>query len=230
MSDIERNLSDIREHIARTNAEQTVRLMAVTKNRTREEALLAIALGVDCIGENRVQESRDKWTEKPSVPLHLIGHLQTNKVKYAIDHFDAIDSIDSEKIADQLEMRLSQTQGLASAMIQINGGREDSKSGFAPDLDVVSRFLERGKSWPHLEFIGIMALFPRAIDNSATEKQRIRKLMKETGELWRMCKLEGYPWAPLTVLSMGMSEDYEWAIEAGSTLIRLGTRIFGPRA
>ena len=230
MSLIASNIQRIRETIARLQPDHAVEIMAVTKNRTRYEAEEAINLGVDLIGENRVQESIAKWTPRPLIPLHLIGHLQTNKVKYAIDHFDAVDSLDSEKVAEQLNRRLAeQTGGTFNVMLQINAGMEESKTGFPPDCDVVRNFLLQASKWPHLEFIGIMALFPRAIDTSEQEKQRIRKLMKETGELWRMCQMEGFPWAPLTILSMGMSEDYEWAIDAGSTLIRLGTNIFGPR-
>ncbi|AUW94404.1 YggS family pyridoxal phosphate-dependent enzyme [Sulfobacillus sp. hq2] len=201
-----------------------VKLMAVTKMRTREEALAAVAAGAQLIGENKVQEAKDKWHEKPPVPLHLIGHLQTNKVKYTIDLFDSVDSIDSEKVAEALNQRV--TDRLA-VMLEINAGQEASKTGMFPQH--VRAFLEQAHRWPHLQFIGMMALFPSAVGTTLDEKKKIRALMKETGELWRTCREERFPWAPLDELSMGMTDDYEWALEAGTTIVRLGTALFGPR-
>ncbi len=203
--------------------------MAVTKTRSREEGTLALAAGAALIGENRVQESLAKWVPKADVPLHFIGHLQTNKVKYAIRHFDAIDSIDSEKLATAIDdcLHAIRYPNRFPVMLQVNGGRESSKSGFEPDAATLRRVLMRAEEWQHLIFTGIMAVFPRPTDNSFGETQRIRHLMKEIGELWRMCQLEGYPWAPLGDLSMGMTHDYEWAVEAGATMIRIGSGIFG---
>ena len=142
MSVIASNIQRIRDIIDRMHPDHAVAIMAVTKNRTRQEADEAINRGVDLVGENRVQESIAKWIPRPSVPLHLIGHLQTNKVKYAIDHFDAVDSLDSEKIAEQLNRRLAeQSRGTFKVMLQINAGMEESKTGFPPHCDVVRNFL-----------------------------------------------------------------------------------------
>lgn len=229
MSDIEERLEEIQAKLYDLAPDRPVEIMAVTKNRSREEAIQAVAAGATLIGENRVQESVAKWDPKPDCPLHMIGHLQTNKVKYAIRHFDAVDSIDSEKLAVAIDQGLLRMNRLEKfpVMLQVNGGQEISKSGFDPNLDTVRRFLSTADKWDKLVFRGIMAVFPLPSDNSFAEKQRIRHLMKETGELWRMCQLEGYPWAPLEHLSMGMTHDYEWAVEAGATMIRIGSGLFG---
>ncbi|WP_037912463.1 YggS family pyridoxal phosphate-dependent enzyme [Sulfobacillus thermosulfidooxidans] len=221
---ITENVQRILEMIHRIRPGETVKLMAVTKTRTREEALIALQAGAHLLGENKVQEALNKFSEKPPAPLHMIGHLQTNKVKYAIDLFDAIDSIDSERIADALNRRLKTPMPV---MLEINAGKEPSKTGMF--FEDVQPFLAKAEQWKNLRFIGMMALFPAAADKSSVEKKKIRDLMKETGELWRIAQQEGFPWAPLTELSMGMSEDYEWALETGTTMIRLGTAIFGPR-
>lgn len=213
------------ERIEALRPREGVKLMAVTKTRTREEALEAVRAGAHLIGENKVQEAQEKWAGvERGVPLHLIGHLQTNKVKYSIDLFDSIDSIDSDRVAVALDQRVA---GRLPVMLEVNGGREDSKTGMDPGR--VRQFLEQAGRWTHLQFTGIMALFPTAVGTTLDEKKKIRDLMKETGELWRTCQQEGFPWAPLDDLSMGMTDDYEWALEAGTTIIRLGTALFGPR-
>ncbi len=229
MSDITNRVQRIKARLHELAPDHSVAIMAVTKTRSRVEGIQALNAGVALIGENRVQESLAKWTPKPDAPLHFIGHLQTNKVKYAIRHFDAIDSVDTEKLATTINESLQTMDysGRFPVMLQVNGGQESSKSGFDPDLDTMRRFLGHAEHWDHLLFTGLMALFPRPADTSLTEIQRIRHLMKETGELWRMCQLEGYPWAPLEDLSMGMTQDYEWAVEAGSTMIRMGSGLFG---
>ncbi|MCL4494139.1 MAG: YggS family pyridoxal phosphate-dependent enzyme [Firmicutes bacterium] len=201
-----------------------VKLMAVTKTRTRREAEIAIEAGVNLVGENKVQEAMAKYRNKLAVPLHMIGHLQTNKVKYAIDLFDGIDSIDSERVAEALNRRLNRTMPV---MLEVNAGREETKTGLM--FEHVRPFLAKAEQWHNLLFVGMMALFPASADKDIEENKKNRDLMKETGELWRMSQKEGFPWAPLNELSMGMSEDFEWALEAGSTMIRLGTALFGAR-
>ena len=201
-----------------------VKLMAATKMRTLGEIEAAIEAGVHLLGENKVQEAQAKYVSKSAVPLHMIGHLQTNKVKYAIGLFDGIDSIDSERVAEALNRRLNLTMPV---MLEVNAGREEAKTGLV--FEDVRSFLAKAEQWHNLLFVGLMVLFPASADKSSSEKKKIRDLMKETGELWRMSQKEGFSWAPLTELSMGMSEDYEWALEAGSTMIRLGTELFGAR-
>lgn len=187
--------------------------------------MAAVAAGVDLLGENRVQEARDKWGERPPVPLHLIGHLQTNKVKYATDMFEGIQSLDSVHLAAALDRRLTEPYPV---FVEVNVGGEASKSGFA--VGDVQGFLEEAFRFSQLKFAGMMAVLPARIDKSLREEQRIRQHMQEMVDLWRICRREGLPWAPLDDLSMGMSGDWEWAVDKGATMIRLGTSIFGPRS
>lgn len=216
----------IRERLDALAPPGRVKLMAVTKFHSREEAALAVQAGVDLVGENRVQEAYAKWQDKPpQVPLHLIGHLQTNKVKYANELFDSIDAVDSEKLATALNRAASKPS--IKIMVEVNIGREESKFGLTPET--VVPFLESAQRFTHLTIAGLMTVLPQRTQNSVEEMRRIRHEMQEMADLWRMCRSEGWPWAPLDDLSMGMSGDWEWAVEAGATVIRLGTRIFGPR-
>ncbi|MCY0898005.1 MAG: YggS family pyridoxal phosphate-dependent enzyme [Firmicutes bacterium] len=218
-------MAAIRETLDRLAPDRHVTVMAVTKFRSRGEALAAVHAGVDAIGENWIQEARQKWSdEKPPVPLHFIGHLQTNKVKYAINIFDSIDSVDRDHLAQALNQRL---QGVQDVMVEVNIAEETSKWGLKA-VDV-RPFLERCQEWPQLRVTGLMTVLPQRKENSGAEERRIRQYMQEMVDLWRMCRNEGWPWAPLMELSMGMSEDWEWAVEAGATMIRLGTLLFGPR-
>lgn len=218
-------VAEIRARCDALDSPGRVKLMAVTKYRTRDEAMAAVEAGVDLVGENRIQEACAKWKDaKPGVPLHAIGHVQTNKVKYTQGLFDSIDSVDSERLAVVLD-RMAPTP--RSVMIEVNVGREASKFGLAPE--VVQRFVASLQRHQRLVVTGFMTVLPEARENSVEESRRIRGHMQEMVELWRMCRREGWPWAPLHELSMGMSGDWEWAVEAGSTIIRLGTGIFGLR-
>ncbi|NMP21631.1 YggS family pyridoxal phosphate-dependent enzyme [Sulfobacillus harzensis] len=222
---IAERVAEIKEKLRELAPDRRVSLMAVTKYRTREEALAAVAAGVDILGENRIQEAVQKWgDEKPSVALHMIGHVQTNKVKYGINLFDSFDSVDSDRLAEMLNHRAS---GLVRVMIEVNVGRETSKSGLMPEETLP--FLASFERWPKLQVTGLMTVLPARQENSVEESRRIRRHMQEMVDLWRMCRSEGFPWAPMTELSMGMTGDWEWAVEAGSTIIRLGTFLFGPR-
>ena len=222
---IEDRVGEIRRKLDSIAGPNAVQLMAVTKYRTQEESLWAAEAGVDAIGENRIQEAVQKWQHlKPPVPLHAIGHVQTNKVKYGIKLFDSIDSLDSERLAEALDGRAAD---IMPVMIEVNIGLEASKSGLHPDQ--VRPFLLQLNCWPHLRADGLMTVLPARRENSVEESRRIRHYMQEMADLWRMCRGEELPWAPLTHLSMGMSGDWEWAVEAGSTMVRLGTSIFGPR-
>lgn len=215
----------IRERLGALADAGSVKLMAVTKFQDRAAALAAIQAGVDAIGENRVQEAQEKWGHvRPPVPIHAIGHVQTNKVKYAIGLFDSIDTIDSVRISEALDGRLDRR---LSVMVEVNVGREASKFGLDPGE--VPCFLAQAERFQWLDVRGLMTVLPRVRDDSVEESRRIRQHMQEMANLWRMCRSEGWPWAPLDDLSMGMSGDWEWAVEAGATVIRLGSRIFGPR-
>lgn len=225
MSGIRERVHYYQERIARFRPDAPCRLMAVSKGQSREAIDAAIDAGVCLFGENRVQEAVSKWTKRcPNIELHMIGHLQSNKVKCAIQTFSAVDSIDSLALADALNRRLEVP---LSVMLEVNVGAEETKSGLRPDL--VRQYLTDVGRFPRLQFDGILAVLPQAKDSSHGERKRIRNLMQETAELWRICQSDRWPWAPLSELSMGMSGDYEWALEAGATVIRIGQGIFGPR-
>lgn len=222
---IEDHVGEVLQRLSMLAGNRLVRVMAVTKGRSRQEALWAVAAGCQLVGENRVQEAESKWREqKPPVPLHGIGHLQTNKVKYGIQLFDAVDSLDSERLADAINQRSEQT---FSVMVEVNIAGEMTKSGLTPAA--VRDFVRQGYRWPHLKINGLMTVLPARRENSVEEGRIIRSYMQDMVDLWRMCREEEFPWAPLDDLSMGMSGDWEWAVEKGATVIRLGTRIFGPR-
>lgn len=222
---IAEHVAQVRERLRTLRPDSHITLMAVTKHRTREEALWAVEAGADVIGENRIQEAVAKWGgNPPPVPLHAIGHVQTNKVKYGIDLFDCIDSVDSERLGDFLDRKLTRRMDV---MVEVNLAGEESKSGLASHE--VLPFIAAAERWKHLYITGLMTVLPAREENSVEDGRRIRNYMQEMVDLWRMCRSEGLPWAPLDNLSMGMSGDWEWAVEAGATVIRLGTVIFGPR-
>lgn len=225
MSEVGERIAEIRYRIERARPGRQCQLMAVTKGQGGERIDQAIAAGVHLFGENRVQEAGAKWPRGTgAVKLHMIGHLQKNKINSAIPLFIAIDSIDSEGLAEALNARLTRR---LSVMLQVNVGQEPSKFGVSSDA--VRPFLAQAQKWSWLKFDGILAVLPQARDSSAAEGKRIRRLMQETSELWRSCQIDQWPWAPLPELSMGMSGDFEWAVEAGATIVRIGQGIFGPR-
>ena len=198
----------------------SVRIMAVTKGHVRARVDKLRALGFSLFGENRVQEARAKFTEGAlaGISLHLIGHLQTNKVKSALEIFQVIQSLDSIRLAEAIQGR---SQGrTVSVMVQVNAGREPQKFGVWPEQ--VPAFLDSLRAFPALEVVGLMAVMPYVADT--------RRYMEETARVWRKERTVERPWAPLGELSMGSSNDFEEAIRQGSTMVRLGTVLVGARS
>jgi pyridoxal phosphate enzyme (YggS family) len=227
MAAIAERVQAVRERLRQLRPEDPPTLMAVSKGQPWDRIAEAMAAGVHLFGENRVQEVRQKWQHRPpEVALHLIGHLQRNKAGWALRLCDGIDSVDSDRLAETLHRLLGDRKDPYPVMVEVNPGREPQKHGLLPEA--VRPFLA-GQGGGRLRYVGLMAVLPRPRDASAAEAAKIRHLMQETARLWRMCRSEGWPWAPLTELSMGMSGDYEWAVEAGATMVRLGEAIFGPR-
>jgi pyridoxal phosphate enzyme (YggS family) len=193
-----------------------VLLVAVSKTMPAERVQQAIDAGVAALGENRVQEAKDKITALGHpVPWHLIGHLQTNKAKDAARLFDWVQSVDRLEVAVELDRRASALGRVLDVLLEVNVGDEPQKTGARPDdvkpmLDAVSRLTA-------LRVRGLMAIPPAAPDPGQT-RPHFRRLR----ELRDACGLEH--------LSMGMSADYEVAIEEGATIVRVGTAIFGARA
>ena len=213
------NIAAVEERIARAcsragRAREDVKLVAVSKTFPAEFVDEAIAAGITDIGENRVQEARDK---KPlvrgSVRWHLIGHLQTNKSKDAVKLFDVIEAVDSFDLAEKLA-HAAEGQGKAiDVMLQVNIGDEPQKSGLPRgDVDAVAKQITALAS---LRLIGLMAIPPVGTpDESRPYFRGLRSMRDALG---------------LKELSMGMSEDFEAAIEEGSTMVRVGRAIFGSR-
>lgn len=202
---------------------EEILLCAVTKTRSPEEINLAIEAGITDIGENKVQEILDKYDAVHPVRWHLIGHLQTNKVKYIIDKVCMIHSVDSEKLAEEIERRAAQHGTAMDILIQVNSAMEESKFGISTEETgaLIRQILEK---CPHIRIRGLMCIAPFAEDPSdvAVYFRAVKKLYDEYS------KIE-HERLDFQYLSMGMSHDFETAIAEGSNLIRIGTAIFGPR-
>ncbi len=228
MNEIERNLESVREGsetaCARAGRKsEEVRLMAVTKTKPREDAEAAYAAGVRLFGENRIFEARDKYENFHSdSELHLIGHMQTNKAKTAAEIFSCVQSIDKTKSAAELEKRCAAVEKTMDILLEVNTSGEESKYGFTDDDDLF-RNLDVMIDFKHLRIRGLMTIAPFTDDEAA-----VRRSFRHLKELYDRASVM-YPDLFLDTLSMGMSSDYEAAVEEGSTLIRVGSLIFGER-
>ena len=202
---------------------EDVLLCAVTKTRTADEINEAIDAGITDIGENKVQEIMNKYDGVKPVRWHLIGHLQTNKVKYIIDKVCMIHSVDSLKLAEEIDKRAAQHGLIMDILIQVNSAMEESKFGITTEETgaMIESILE---NCPNIRIRGLMCIAPFE-DNPDDAREyfaEVKKLYDKYGRL-------DNPRIDFKYLSMGMSNDFEVAIEEGSTLIRVGTSIFGVR-
>lgn len=207
-----------------------VQLVAVTKTVPLESVELVLEAGVTVLGENRVQEAHEKippLRERfPEARWHLIGHLQTNKARAAVDLFDTIESIDSLRLAQIIERRAGEAGRILPVLLEVNAGGESSKHGFRveevqPAMDAIGQF-------PHLRIDGLMTIAPMA-SNPEDVRPVFRTLRELRDDLVARYTLGTWCDRPLPILSMGMTADFEVAIEEGATLIRLGRALFGPR-
>jgi pyridoxal phosphate enzyme (YggS family) len=198
-------------------------LVAVSKTVPAERVRAAIAAGVPALGENRVQEARDKIAAVGRlVPWHLIGHLQTNRVRDAVASFDLIQSVDRLPLAEAIARRSEAAGRPVEILAQVNVAEEEGKGGFrVPDLQAA---LETMAAMPGLRLRGLMTIppLPRNAEDSRPHYRVLAKLL-ETARGWGLGP-------DVTELSMGMSGDFEVAIEEGATMVRVGTAVFGPRA
>lgn len=228
MEDIKKNLEAVRKKIDEAaeacgrNGEDVL-LVAVSKTRTPEEINIAIDAGVTDIGENKVQEIMDKYYSIKPVRWHMIGHLQTNKVKYIIDKVDMIHSVDSIKLAGEIDRRAKAVGRTMDILVQINPAQEESKFGVSVDQagDLVREILENCEN---IRIRGLMSVAP-IVENMRDVKPYFDAVKAKYDEL--AC-IE-HPRLDFRYLSMGMSGDYPVAIEAGSNLVRVGSAIFGER-
>ncbi len=218
--DIERNVRDLEQHIA-TAAERAGRspteITLVTVTKTIDPPLIrqAFEAGIRHFGENRVQEARSKIeqlsTLHPPPTWHMVGHLQTNKAKMAVELFDVIQSVDSVRLAEAISRHAPQNIPI---LIQVNVAEEASKSGFS--LDEVSSAVEEIARLTHLEIKGMMTIAPLT-----SNPEEVRPVFKQLRLLRDSLGLEH--------LSMGMTDDFEVAIEEGATIVRIGRAVFGER-
>ncbi|MBQ9015361.1 MAG: YggS family pyridoxal phosphate-dependent enzyme [Firmicutes bacterium] len=228
MEDIRGNLIKVRERISSAASqagrdESEVCLVAVSKTRTPEEINTAIDAGVTDIGENKVQEIMDKYDAIKPVRWHMIGHLQTNKVKYIIDKVDLIHSVDSLKLAKEINKRAGQHEKTMDILIQINPADEESKFGvsLSGTKELLEEILE---TCENIRVRGLMSVAPIAEDPNDV-KVYFDEVKKQYDEFSRI----EHPRLDFQYLSMGMSHDFEVAIGSGSNLVRVGSAIFGER-
>lgn len=202
---------------------EDVLLVAVTKLHTAEEINEAIDCGITDIGENKVQEIMDKFDHVKPVRWHLIGHLQTNKVKYIIDKVSMIHSVDSLKLAQEINKRAEQHGLVMDILIQVNSAMEESKFGITTEEtgQLIKDILD---TCPHVRIRGLMCIAPfeENPEDARIYFEEVKKQYDEYGGIQHE-RLD------FKYFSMGMSNDFQVAIEAGSNLIRVGTLIFGAR-
>jgi pyridoxal phosphate enzyme (YggS family) len=220
LSAVERRLGEAARRSGRR--EDAVLLVAVSKTVDVEGVRAAIAAGVPALGENRVQEAREKIAAIGRLrPWHLIGHLQTNKVRDALACFDLIESVDRIPLAEALSARAVHDGRRVDVLVQVNVAAEPQKGGVRPEE--LRPALERIGTLPGLRVRGLMTIppLPRDPEDSRPHYREMRKLL-EAARSWGVG-------ADFTELSMGMSGDFEVGIEEGATIVRVGTAIFGPR-
>ena len=230
---IAENIARVRERIATAALRagrhpDEITLMAVSKTFPVERIREAYAAGLRVFGENRVQEFEGKAAalrDLPGADWHLIGHLQSNKAAKAAELFSAVDSVDSVRLAEKLNAAAERARRTLSVLIEINVGGEQAKSGLAPEAEELEQILLGAPQWKSLHIRGLMTV-PPYTENPEGARPSFRKLH----EIRDQIAARHLPAVSTNVLSMGMSHDFEVAIEEGSTCVRVGTAIFGERA
>lgn len=203
-------------------AAKDVMLLVVTKTQSVERIRQAMDAGQINLGENRVQELLDKYDQLPGAKWHLIGHLQTNKVKYLMNKVQMIHSLDSIELADEIQKRAANANLVMPVLVQVNIAEEDTKFGMAEEE--VEDFLITVSGYPNLKVKGLMTIGPFVDD-----PEEIRPVFRSLRLLADKMRALNIPNIAMEHLSMGMSNDYEVAVEEGATIVRVGSSIFGPR-
>ncbi len=230
---IAENIAEVWEQIAAAarlaarNPDE-IMLMGVSKTFPVERIREAYAAGLRVFGENRVQEfaaKADALRDLRNTEWHLIGHLQTNKAAKAAELFDAVDSVDSVRMAEKLNASAESAGKTLSVLIEINVGGEKAKSGLAPSSDELEQILRGAPRWENLKIQGLMTVPPYTEDPEGA-----RAYFRKLRQIQDSIAARGLPQISMAALSMGMSHDFEVAIEEGATCVRLGTAIFGERA
>jgi pyridoxal phosphate enzyme (YggS family) len=226
------NIASIHERIAAAASRagrnpEEIALMAVSKTQPPERIREAYEAGLRVFGENRIQEFASKigaLQNLPDAEWHMIGHLQTNKASKATELFHAVDSVDSLKLAEKLDAAARQLGKKLSLLLEINVGGEAAKSGVAPDSSALDELLIAAPRLDSLQFRGLMTV-PPFTDDPQDARPYFRKLRGLRDNI----AARKHPGVNLDVISMGMSHDFEVAIEEGSTCVRVGRAIFGER-
>ena len=200
-----------------------VELMAAAKARTPEEIKRAAQAGVNIVGENYVQEALEVYDVVGDiVKWHFIGHLQRNKVKKAIEIFDMIETVDSVELSIEIDKRCGQREKIMPVLIEINSGREAQKYGILPEE--AEDFIEEIAVLKNIKIEGLMTMGPMFGD-----PEDARPFFVVTKKLFDRIKTINLPRVEMKYLSMGMTNSYQVAIEEGANIVRIGTKIFGPR-
>ena len=220
LEEVERRITAAAERSGRKREDIT--LIAVTKTHPAEMMNEAIELGVTDIGENKPQEVRDKYADVKPVRWHLIGHLQTNKVKYVIDKVCLIHSVDSVKLMDEIERQAEKHDITMDILIQVNISGEETKSGIKPEE--IYDLLDYAETLSRVRVKGLMTIAPKT-DNPVTNALHFDNIHR----LYLDIQGKKYDNINMEYLSMGMSGDYETAIEHGANMVRVGSAIFGMR-
>lgn len=212
----------IKEAALKVNRDpQEIKLVAVTKTATLEQIKEAINEGVKIIGENKVQEAKGKYQVLTTeVKWHLIGHLQTNKVKYAVEIFDLIHSVDSIKLAKEIDNRSVQFKKTIDVLIEVNISGEETKYGYNPEK--VEVFLKEISEFSGIRVRGLMTIAP-----ISKNKEEVRPYFRRLRELSERIRDKNIKNIKMDYLSMGMTDDFEIAIEEGANMVRIGRGIFG---
>jgi hypothetical protein len=229
---IAENIAEVRKRIAGAaqrggRAPEEIVLMAVSKTFPSQSIREAYTAGLRVFGENRVQEfarKADAICDLVDVNWHLIGHLQTNKAAKAAESFDAVDSVDSVRLADKLNMSANDANKTLSILIEINVGGEAAKSGMVIGSDELEEILQSAPRWANLRLRGLMTVPPYSEDPEGS-----RPYFRQLRQIRDGIANRKLPEVEMQVLSMGMSHDFEVAIEEGATCVRVGTAIFGKR-
>lgn len=218
---IESDIKRICEKIGKPYKDVT--LIGVTKTYEADVINASIEYGISHIGENRVQEILRKYADISSdVKWHLIGHLQTNKVKYIVDKVDLIHSVDSLKLAEEINRHAIKNNKIQEILIQVNVADETQKFGISPEA--LPELLDEISKLSHVRVCGLMNIAPFVTDANV-----LRQDFKTMNKLYHALETYGYQNVCARYLSMGMSSDYEVALEEGANMLRIGTKIYGKR-
>ncbi len=227
MGEIQQNIAEIQQKINSAaqksgRNQEDILLLAVSKTIDAERIQEAVDCGLTELGENKVQEILEKYEKLKNVSWHLIGHLQTNKVKYIIDKVKMIHSVDSLKLAEEINKRAKQSNVIMDILVEVNMEQEESKFGVSPE-DTLS-LIQKIAFLDNIRVKGLMTVAP-FVDNPEENRDCFRRMKQLLVDI----NNEKIDNVHMNVLSMGMSNDFEVAIEEGATIVRVGTNIFGKR-